>query len=104
MGANSHSWQTYGSNPCFIQIFDGPRIKSLESYPAARLWVQFGRVMGFVTVAREVQAHRDAGIRFHEERAEHALQGSRPSPLIAGYLLVGAGILLLLVFLVRGGH
>jgi hypothetical protein len=56
------------------------------------------------TVAREVQAQRDAGIRFHEERAEHALQGSRPSPLIAGYLLVAAGILLLLVFLVRGGH
>ncbi len=56
------------------------------------------------TLAREVQAQRDAGIRFHEERAEHALQGSRPSPLIAGYLLVAAGILLLLVFLVRGGH
>ena len=46
MGANSHSWQTYGSNPCFIQIFDGPRIKSLESYlrqgygsTSAELWV-----------------------------------------------------------------
>jgi hypothetical protein len=55
-------------------------------------------------VSREVRAQRDAGIRFHEERAEHALQGSRPSPLIAGYLLVAAGILLLLIFLLRGGH
>jgi len=59
---------------------------------------------GFTVLPREVQAQRDAGIRFHEERAEHALQGSRPSPLIAGYLLVAAGILLLLIFLVRGGH
>ncbi len=40
------SRQTYGSNPCFMQIFDGPRIKSLESYlrqgygsTSAELWV-----------------------------------------------------------------
>jgi len=33
MGPNSHSRQTYGCSPRFIQICDGARIKSLESYP-----------------------------------------------------------------------
>lgn len=55
-------------------------------------------------VSREVQSQRDAGIRFHELQAEHTRQGSRHSPLIAGLLLVAAGILFLLLFLLRGGN
>ena len=44
--APSSDLRAHGSNPCFIQIFDGPRIKSLESYlrqgygsTSAELWV-----------------------------------------------------------------